>query len=99
MNITFVVCIFSLFIEAKSENRSLGDDKTRFRLYVAPVIGKKTVAELATNDIEKIKKKCYNKINLLTSIIQYGGKTDEKENNFVFIVSINGYVFNRLCNY
>ncbi len=49
--------IFSLFIEAKSENRSLGDDKTRFRLYVAPVIGKKTVAELATNDIEKIKKK------------------------------------------
>lgn len=49
--------IFSLFIEAKSENRSLGDDKTRFRLYVAPVLGKKTVAELATNDIEKIKKK------------------------------------------
>lgn len=36
---------------------------------------------------------------MLTSIIQYGGKTDEKENNFVFIVSINGYVFNRLCNY
>lgn len=49
--------IFSLFIEAKSENRSLGDDKTRFRLYVAPVLGKKTVAELTTNDIEKIKKK------------------------------------------
>lgn len=49
--------IFSLFIEAKSENRSLGDDKTRFRLYVVPVLGKKTVAELATNDIEKIKKK------------------------------------------
>lgn len=49
--------IFSLFIEAKSENRSLGDDKTRFRLYVAPVLGKKTVAELATTDIEKIKKK------------------------------------------
>lgn len=49
--------IFSLFLEAKSENRSLGDDKTRFRLYAAPVLGKKTVAELATNDIEKIKKK------------------------------------------
>lgn len=49
--------LFSLFEESKRENRSLKDDRIRFSLHVAPVIGKKAISELTTQDIEKIRRK------------------------------------------
>ena len=49
--------LFSLFEESERENRSLKDDRIRFSLHIAPLIGKKAISELTTQDIEKIRRK------------------------------------------
>lgn len=48
-------CIWSLFEEAKSSNRSISDDRIRFNLHVAPQLGAKSIPELTVHDVDKLR--------------------------------------------
>ena len=78
--------LFSLFEESERENRSLKDDRIRFSLHIAPLIGKKAISELTTQDIEKIRRKMEKEgkspqtvkhvLTLIKRLVNYALKTD-----------------------
>lgn len=49
--------IWSLFEEAKSANRTVKDDRIRYNLHIAPVLGTKSIPELTVHDIDKLRVK------------------------------------------
>jgi integrase len=47
--------LWALFEEEKSTNRSIGDDRTRYNLHIAPPLGLKSIPELTVGDIDKLR--------------------------------------------
>jgi len=47
--------LWSLFEEEKRDNRSINDDRVRFTLHIAPLLGSKAIPELTVTDIDKLR--------------------------------------------
>jgi integrase len=47
--------LWDLFEQAKSGNRAIRDDRSRYRLHIAPALGAKTVADLTVQDIDRLR--------------------------------------------
>jgi integrase len=49
--------LWSLFEETKAGNRTIKDDRVRYHLHIAPVLGTKTIPELTVQDVDKLRAK------------------------------------------
>jgi integrase len=49
--------LWSLFEDVKTGNRSLKDDRIRYSLHVAPVLGAKTIPDLTIQDMDRLRAK------------------------------------------
>ena len=49
--------LWNLFEETKSSNRTIKDDRIRFNLHIAPMLGQKSIPELTIHDIDKLRAK------------------------------------------
>jgi integrase len=48
-------CLWSLFEESKSANRTIKDDRIRFQKHIAPLLGTKTIPDLSSQDVDKLR--------------------------------------------
>lgn len=49
--------LWGIFEEAKNSNRTIKDDRIRFNLHIAPMLGQKSIPELTIHDIDKLRAK------------------------------------------
>lgn len=47
--------LWGLFETEKANNRSLGDDRIRYTLHIAPVLGSKTIPDLTVREVDKLR--------------------------------------------
>jgi integrase len=49
--------LWSLFEEAKAGNRTLKDDRIRYQLHIAPILGAKAIPDLTVQDMDRLRAK------------------------------------------